>query len=270
MSEGLITFWRSFIPLWRSIQPINTLTIAGQQYCFDRIHSKLGICLWFPPGAALCAYPCSDSSGSAHCEQRNHSQALRGAKRSTPAVSWAAAVGQQCCHRGGCLGSTQEDRRGNREKCCKSSLSSKKHAIRQRRWRFLHSHPPCSPRAAVELKQPCKKQMTAQVCSSRAACAGALGSPRLQELQWEPWLPSLPQHLLLQQDIPGVSKSVSNLALQPQGSGDRMGFPGCLSKQLLHHFLQECVALTGSCEGTVGLSWYQVTLPDGDWDEIIY
>lgn len=43
-----------------------------------------------------------------------------------------------------------------------------------------------------------------------------------------------------------------------------MGFPGCLSKQLLHHFLQECVALTGSCEGTVGLSWYQVTLPDGD------
>lgn len=115
MSEGLITFWRSFIPLWRSIQPINILTIAGQKSCFDRIHSKVGICLWFPPGAALCAYPCSDSSGSSHCELGNHRQALGGAKRSPPAVSWAAAAGQQCCHRGGCLGSTQVDRRGNRQ-----------------------------------------------------------------------------------------------------------------------------------------------------------
>lgn len=190
MSEGLITSWRSIIPLWRSIQPINILTSAGQQSCFDRIHSKLGICLWLPPGAALHTYLSTDSTGAAHCEQRNPSQALRGAKRSTAVVSWAAAVGQavlsQRCLPGVYPGEREGEQTGN---CFKSSLSSQQHATLQRRCRFFHSHPPCFLQAAVELKYPCEKQMTAQVCSPRAAvlvlsghhgtrhCSGTLGCP---------------------------------------------------------------------------------------------
>lgn len=103
--------------------------------------------------------------------ERNHSQVLRGAKGSTPLVSWAAAVGQAVLSQRWLPGVHPAGQEGEQTgKCWKSSLSRWQHATLQRRYRFFHSHPPCSLQAAVELKHPCKEQMTAQACSSRAAC----------------------------------------------------------------------------------------------------
>lgn len=160
MSESFNTCWRSFIPLQRSIQPINMLISAGQQSCCDRIHSKPGICSWFPPSTALHTYPSTDSTGTAHCEQRNHSRDPRG-KHPRSAMGSSSSAGSAVTEVAA-WGVPRRTGGGTHREMLQVQLE---HATLQGRCRFFHSHSPCPLQAAVELKHPCKKQMTARACS---------------------------------------------------------------------------------------------------------